>query len=99
MYTIQSLWTQAREGLNVTTVIFANQAYKILRGEFTNMGVDRPQGTALAMTDIGNPRIEWTALARSMGCAARRVGSAEDFHAALQACNIEPGPSLIEVCI
>jgi acetolactate synthase-1/2/3 large subunit len=99
MYTVQSLWTQAREGLNVTNVIFANHAYTILRGEFANMGLGRPDAAAQAMTDLGNPRIDWVALGRSLGCAARRVETAEAFHAALIDCNREPGPSLIEVCL
>jgi acetolactate synthase-1/2/3 large subunit len=99
MYTIQSLWTQAREGLAVTTVVFANRTYSILRGEFANMGLEPPQGVALDMTDIGNPTIDWAGLARSLGCAAKRVETAEDFYDALCAFHAQPGPSLIEVCL
>lgn len=99
MYTIQSLWTQAREGLDVTTVVFANHKYQILRGEFANMGLGEPEAEALRMTDIGDPRIDWQALGRSMGCATVRAETAEDFHAALVRCTAEPGPSLIEVCV
>jgi acetolactate synthase-1/2/3 large subunit len=99
MYTIQSLWTQAREGLNVTTVVFANHAYAILRGEFANMGLGLPNPPAQAMTDLGRPRIDWVALGKSLGCTARRVETAEAFYAALCACHTEPGPSLIEVCL
>jgi acetolactate synthase-1/2/3 large subunit len=99
MYTIQSLWTQAREGLNVTTVVFANHAYNILQAEYANMGLGKPDGAAMAMMDIGNPRIDWQALGKSMGCATRRVETAEALYAALCACHAEPGPSLIEVCL
>jgi acetolactate synthase-1/2/3 large subunit len=99
LYTIQSLWTQAREGLNVTTVVFANHAYKILQGEFANMGLGKPNAAAMAMMDLGNPRIDWVGLSRSLGVPSRRVETAEDLHAALVACHAEPGPSLIEVCL
>src|SRR5690606_28958255 len=99
MYTIQSLWTQAREGLDVTTIVFANNSYQILQGEFANMGLGTPEPSALAMMEIDRPRIDWSALGRSLGCATLRVETAEDFHAALLKCNATPGPSLIEVCL
>jgi acetolactate synthase-1/2/3 large subunit len=99
MYTFQSLWTQAREGLNVTTLVFANRSYQILKGEFANMGLGTPGPEALAMMEIDRPQIDWSALARSLGCAAMRVETAEDLHAALRKCNEAPGPSLIEVCL
>jgi acetolactate synthase-1/2/3 large subunit len=67
MYTIQSLWTQAREGLNVTTIIFANHSYQILKTEFANMGFGAPGPQALAMIDIDKPRIDWVAMGTSMG--------------------------------
>jgi acetolactate synthase-1/2/3 large subunit len=99
MYTIQSLWTQAREGLNVTTIVFANHSYKILKGEFTNMGLGAPEAEALRMMDLDDPRIDWMAMAKSMGVAGVRVETVEDFHSALTRYNTEAGPSLIEVCL
>jgi acetolactate synthase-1/2/3 large subunit len=97
MYTIQSLWTQAREGLNVTTIIFANNSYQILKTEFANMGFGEPGPQALAMIDIDRPRIDWLAMAKSMGVPAVSVATAEDFHRRMIDSVKEPGPFLIEV--
>ncbi|MDE1150879.1 MAG: acetolactate synthase large subunit [Azospirillaceae bacterium] len=97
MYTIQSLWTQAREQLNVTTIIFANNSYQILKAEFANMGFGAPGPQALAMIDIDRPSIDWLAMGKSMGVPSVSVATAEDFYHAMKKCNAEPGPSLIEV--
>ncbi|MFT4069105.1 acetolactate synthase large subunit [Paraburkholderia sp.] len=97
MYTIQSLWTQAREGLNITTIIFANNSYAILKAEYSNMGAGTPGERALSMIDIDRPRIDWLAMAQSMGVPAVAVRSAEDFYRALADSAREPGPRLIEV--
>ena len=98
MYTIQSLWTQAREALPVTTIIFANNQYAILKGEFTTMGAGASPGPqAMAMIDIDRPTIDWVAMARSMGVPGVQVDSAEAFHAAMVRSTMEAGPSLIEV--
>jgi acetolactate synthase I/II/III large subunit len=97
MYTIQSLWTQAREGLNVTTIIFANNSYAILKAEYANMGAGAPGERALSMIDIDKPRIDWLAMARSMGVQAVAVETAEGFYKALIDSTREAGPSLIEV--
>jgi acetolactate synthase-1/2/3 large subunit len=97
MYTIQSLWTQAREGLNVTTIIFANNSYAILKAEYANMGAGTPGERALSMIDIDKPRIDWLAMAKSMGVPAVAVETAESFHKAMLNSVREPGPCLIEV--
>ncbi|WP_118178416.1 acetolactate synthase large subunit [Paraburkholderia phosphatilytica] len=97
MYTIQSLWTQAREGLNVTTIIFANNSYAILKAEYANMGAGTPGERALSMIDIDKPRIDWLAMAKSMGVPAVAVDTAESFHKAMVDSTREPGPCLIEV--
>lgn len=97
MYTIQSLWTQARENLNVTTIIFANNSYAILKTEYANMGAGSPGPRALSMIDIDRPRIDWLAMARSMGVPGVAVDTAEAFHKAMIDSTREPGPSLIEV--
>ncbi|MBW8785555.1 MAG: acetolactate synthase large subunit [Novosphingobium sp.] len=97
MYTIQSLWTQARESLNVTTVVFANNAYQILKAEFAAMGFGSPGPQALAMMDIGNPQIDWVAMARSQGVPGVSVETAEDLHRELVGAVREPGPRLIQV--
>jgi acetolactate synthase I/II/III large subunit len=97
MYTIQSLWTQAREGLDVTTIIFANNSYAILKAEYANMGAGTPGERALSMIDIDRPRIDWLAMAQSMGVPAVAVENVEDFYRTLVESTREPGPRLIEV--
>jgi acetolactate synthase-1/2/3 large subunit len=99
MYTIQSLWTQARESLNVTTIIFANNSYQILKTEFANMGFGKPGPRASAMIDIDKPRIDWVAMGKSMGCPSVRVENAGDFYHSMVKSSQEPGPMLIEVCL
>jgi acetolactate synthase-1/2/3 large subunit len=99
MYTIQSLWTQARESLNVTTIIFANHSYQILKTEFANMGFGAPGPQALAMIDIDKPRIDWVAMGTSMGVPSHRVTTAEDFHKSMVNSVREDGPVLIEVAL
>ncbi|MBW4332117.1 acetolactate synthase large subunit [Stakelama sp. CBK3Z-3] len=98
MYTIQSLWTQAREGLPVTTIIFANNQYAILKAEYSNMGAgEAPGPQAMSMIDIDRPTIDWVAMAKSMGVPGVSVDTAHDFHSAMVRSAGEPGPSLIEV--
>jgi acetolactate synthase-1/2/3 large subunit len=99
MYTIQSLWTQAREGLNVTTIVFANNSYQILKTEFANMGFGTPGPRALSMIDIDKPRIDWVAMGKSMGCPSVRVDNAGDFYRSMVKSSQEPGPTVIEVCL
>ena len=97
MYTIQSLWTQAREGVPVTTIIFANNSYAILKAEYANMKAGTPGAQALAMIDIDRPTIDWVAMAKSMGVPGVSVANAEDFHAAMAKSVDADGPMLIEV--
>ena len=72
MYTLQSLWTQAREGLNVTTIVFANRIYQILRGEFDGVGAGEPGQRALDMLKIDRPTLDLVALAKGMGVSGPR---------------------------
>jgi acetolactate synthase-1/2/3 large subunit len=97
MYTIQSLWTQAREGLNVITIVFANRIYQILRGEFDGVGAGQPGKRALDMLKIDNPTLDFVGLAKSMGVPGRAVDNVDDFVKALAEAVAEPGPRLIEV--
>ncbi len=97
MYTIQSLWTQAREALAVTTIICANNSYQILKGEFANMGFGKPGPQALSMIDIDRPTIDWVAMGKSMGVPSVQVDDVGGFHAAMVRSVHEPGPRLIEV--
>jgi len=97
MYTIQSLWTQARESLNITTIIFANRSYAILKAEYANMGAGTPNQRALDMIDIDRPSIDWQAMARSMGVPSVAVDTADAFHKAMVDSTRAAGPTLIEV--
>ena len=80
MYTVQALWTQAREGLDVTTVLFSNRTYQILRGELANVGAGNPGRKALDMLDLGNPDIDWVGLAQEH----RRAGRPGHRHGGIQ---------------
>jgi acetolactate synthase I/II/III large subunit len=97
MYTIQALWTQAREGLNVVTIVFANRIYQILRGEFDGVGAGEPGQRAMDMLKIDRPAIDFVALAKGMGVPGRAVTTADEFNKALEEAIAEPGPRLIEV--
>jgi acetolactate synthase-1/2/3 large subunit len=97
MYTLQSLWTQAREGLNVLTIVFANRIYQILRGEFDGVGAGEPGQRALDMLKIDRPTLDWVALAKGMGVPGRSVTTADEFVKALAEAMPEKGPRLIEV--
>jgi acetolactate synthase-1/2/3 large subunit len=97
MYTLQSLWTQAREGLDVTTIVFANRTYQILKGEFAGVDAGEPGRKALDMLNLDNPSLNWVSLANGMGVTAISVRTAEDFSRALADSMREKGPRLIEV--
>src|SRR5213075_2991256 len=83
MYTLQSLWTQAREGLNVVTIVFANRIYQILRGEFDGVGAGEPGQCALDMLRIDRPTIDFVGLGKGMGVPGRAVDNVDDFIKAL----------------
>jgi acetolactate synthase-1/2/3 large subunit len=99
MYTVQSLWTQAREGLDVTTVVFANRTYAILRHELAGVKAGTPGKKAADMLDIGRPDLDWVALARGMGVEASRAATADDFNRQFAAALANRGPRLIEVAL
>lgn len=99
MYTLQSLWTQAREGLNVTTLIFSNRSYAILNVELARAGIESPGPRAASLTDLSNPDIDWVRMAGGMGVPGTRPESAEELVNALERAYAEPGPHLIEVVI
>ena len=97
MYTPQALWTMAREGLNVTTVVFANRDYAVLKREFSYLGVGSPGPRAASMFEIGRPDLDWVHLAKGMGVPGTRVTAPDAFGEALQAGFEAEGPTLIEV--
>jgi acetolactate synthase-1/2/3 large subunit len=101
MYTIQSLWTMARENLDVTTVIFNNTKYSILELEFSRTGARGgvPGPKAASMLDIGNPNMDFVAMAQGMGVMATRATTAEEFNEQFAAAMEQRGPVLIDAVI
>ncbi len=95
-YTIQCLWTQARENLDVTTVIFANNSYNILNVEYGRLGVTEVGEIAASLFDISNPTIGWIDIARSMGVPGAVANSSEDLCKLLEQSYSTPGPFLIQ---
>ena len=99
MYTLQALWTMARESLDVTIVVFANRAYQILRGEFDNVGAGAPGQRATDMLMLDRPVLDWRALARGHGVEAEQAGDLGAFAAALRRGLASRGPYLIELLL
>jgi acetolactate synthase-1/2/3 large subunit len=99
MYTLQALWTQAREGLDVTTVIFNNRSYAILNLELQRVGAEGAGGRAADLFDLSRPNLDFVAIAKGMGVAASRAATAEDFTRQLKRALVEPGPHLIEAVL
>ena len=95
MYTLQALWTQARERLDVTTVIFSNRKYQILQVELLRLGFNAPAAKILDTMDLGRPDLDWVKLAEGLGVPAVAADSVDDFRAALARALGEPGPHLI----
>ena len=100
-YTLQALWTMAREGLDVTTVVLGNGSYRILNMEMERTGAAASGDVSGArpMLEIGGPRMDWTALARGFGVPAERAEDAAGFDRAFARAMAEPGPRLIEAVI
>lgn len=99
MYTVQGLWTQARERLDVVTIIFANRLYKILHGELLNVGAAAAGENARRMLDLDDPALDWVAISRGMGVEAARTDSCEGFLDLLRAALSRKGPFLIEAIV
>jgi acetolactate synthase-1/2/3 large subunit len=99
MYTVQALWTQAREGLDITTVLFANRTYQILKGELANVGAGNPGRKALDMLDLGRPDIDWVGVAHGLGVPGARVTNMEEFNRLFADAVASPGPFLVEVVL
>ncbi|MFJ9031022.1 acetolactate synthase large subunit [Streptomyces sp. NPDC102274] len=99
LFTIQALWTQARERLDVTTVIVNNASYEILRAELPRFGAERATDVPARMLDLTGPALDFVSLSQGMGVPARRVTSAEQLTAALQDAYAVKGPHLIEAVV
>ncbi len=96
MYTIQALWTMARERLDVTTVIFSNKGYLILDIELQRHGLGPAGANAHRMMDMDDPRIDFVQMAQAQGVDAHRVQDCAGLARALADCLARPGPHLIE---
>jgi len=97
MYTIQALWTQAREKLNVTNVILSNRSYAILNLEMMRMGLGQAGPVAKTMLDLNNPALDFVALGKGMGVPSTKVSRADELVVALRRSYLTEGPTLIEV--
>jgi len=99
MYTLTSLWTQAREGLDVTTIIFSNRSYAILGMELGRVGAEASGAAARSLLDLTRPDLDFVALAGGLGVPAGRAQTAGEFTALLRRSLAEPGPFLIEAMV
>ena len=99
LYTAQALWTMARERLDVTIVVFANRAYKILKVELSRVGAGEAGPAAQSMLDLTNPDIAWAGLARSLGVEASTATDIPSFVDQFAGAMKQSGPRLIEVLI
>ena len=95
MYTNQALWTMAREGADVVTVVFVNRSYRILNIELARTGAGAPGPTAQHLLSLSDPPIDYTGMARSMGVPATTANTAHGFDDALAAAFADDGPHLI----
>jgi acetolactate synthase-1/2/3 large subunit len=99
LYTLQALWTQARENLNVTTLICSNRSYNIIRVELKRAGFSTAGPAAARLTDLSNPDINWVQLSQGFGVPATAVFTVEELKAAFSRAIAEPGPHLIEIVL
>jgi acetolactate synthase-1/2/3 large subunit len=97
LYTLQALWMQARESLNITTLICSNRSYNILNIELSRSGITSPGRYAQTLKDLSNPAIDWVQLSQGMGVPAMAVDSCESLAKELKIALSEPGPHLIEM--
>lgn len=96
MYTIQALWTMARERLDITTIVFSNRGYLILDIELERHGLGPAGANAHRMMDMDNPRIDFVSLAQAQGVDSHRVNNCNRLEDILNICLKEPGPHFIE---
>ncbi len=99
MYTVQALWTMARENTDVTVVILNNRSYAILNIELARVGAGQPTPKTLSMLDLSRPDIDWVALAEGMGIPATRANNAKEFQQQFADAMEGQGPCLIEAMV
>jgi acetolactate synthase-1/2/3 large subunit len=98
-YTMQALWTMAREQLDITVVIYANRSYAILNMELQRVGASGAGPIALSMLDLHNPEMNWAQIADGMGIEATRATTGEEFASQYASAMRHGGPRLIEALI
>ena len=99
LYTVQALWTQAREGLHVITLICNNRSYRIVQVELARAGITSYGDNAHALIDIDGPPIDWVSLARGFGVPAVSVNTVEGLTRELKSALAEAGPRLIDMIL
>ena len=100
MYTFQALWTQVREGLDVTTVILNNSSYAVLEMELNRVGASADGKLAREMLDLSGPDLDFVSLARGMGVEqATRATDAGEFTEQLEAALASEGPAVVEAVV
>ncbi len=99
MYTVQALWTMARENLDIITIVFVNHAYRILKIELARTGAGNPGPAANGMLSLGQPEIDWVKLSEGLGVGAEAVSTCEQFNDALRRAVATRGPRLIACMI
>jgi acetolactate synthase I/II/III large subunit len=99
LYTLQSLWTQAREGLDVTTVVYNNRSYAVLNMELSRVGAEAGGPRARDLLDLSRPDIDFVSLATGLGVPATRATTADELADQLGRALAEPGPALVEAIV
>jgi acetolactate synthase I/II/III large subunit len=98
-YTMQALWTMAREKLDVVIVIYANRSYAILNIELGRVGATGSGPVAMSMLDLHNPEMNWTRIGEGLGVESSRATTCEEFAAQYSSALKHRGPRLIEAMI
>jgi acetolactate synthase-1/2/3 large subunit len=99
MYTLQALWTMARENLNITVVIFSNRRYRILDVEMHRTGAGALGPLANNMLDIGRPSLDWVKLSEGAGVSATRAATTREFVQQFTEALRATGPRLVEAVL
>jgi len=99
MYTVQALWSMARENTDITVVIMNNRSYAILNIELARVGAGKPTAKTLSMFDLSRPDINWVEISKGMGVPAKRATTAEEFHQQFSDAMTSTGPRLIEAMV
>jgi acetolactate synthase-1/2/3 large subunit len=99
MYTVQALWTQAHEGLNITTLICSNRSYRILQVELNRAGITSYGPNTRALTELTDPAIDWVKAAQGFGVPGVTVSTVEDLAKELGRALADPGPHLVEMLL